>query len=215
MSTSTFACSICLRDSPKEPVLTCCGHVFCWRCIYRWLAKKRACPLCNGYLSSSSDITPIYFSSSGADHDPAAAAHDQLAAGPAIKDEDDDEADLPAIPPRPPAHRRHNCGADGSTSAEIRRPAYNSEADDSTQYHHHASGQQQTFMLRPVVMDIPAQMLQAPIAAHQLYYMQAAWPAPILENQHHHTDVNVHRASRMVLPGRAFAVRQNPISSAQ
>ncbi|MCO5560326.1 hypothetical protein L7F22_013938 [Adiantum nelumboides] len=210
MSASTFACGICLRDSPKEPVLTCCGHVFCWRCIYRWLAKKRACPLCNGYLSSSSDFTPIYSSSSGAD-DPAAAAPDPLAAGPSIKDDDDDEADLPVIPPRPSAHRRHNCDASG----EIRRPAYNSEADDSThQFHHHASGQQQTLMLQPVVMAIPAQMLQAPIPAHQLYYMRAAWPAPVLENQHLFTDANVHRASRTALPGRAFAVRQNPVSSA-
>ncbi|MCO5560324.1 hypothetical protein L7F22_013936 [Adiantum nelumboides] len=162
-----FACSICLRDSPKEPVLTCCGHVFCWRCIYHWLGKKHACPLCNGYLSSSSDFTPIY-SSSGTD-DPAAAAHDQLAAGPSIKDDDDDEADLLAIPPCPSVHRRHNCAG---TSGEIRRPSYNSKADDSThQFHHHASGQQQTLMLQPVVMAIPAQMLQAPIPTHQLYYM--------------------------------------------
>ena len=31
-----FNCNICL-DTVQEPVVTQCGHLFCWTCLYRWL----------------------------------------------------------------------------------------------------------------------------------------------------------------------------------
>mmetsp|Transcript_14918 Transcript_14918/g.19445 ORF Transcript_14918/g.19445 Transcript_14918/m.19445 type:complete len:262 (-) Transcript_14918:797-1582(-) len=31
-----FYCNICL-DTVQEPVVTQCGHLFCWTCLYRWL----------------------------------------------------------------------------------------------------------------------------------------------------------------------------------
>jgi hypothetical protein len=31
-----FECRICF-ESVKEPVVTRCGHLFCWRCLYTWL----------------------------------------------------------------------------------------------------------------------------------------------------------------------------------
>ena len=31
-----FSCSICF-ESVVEPVVTACGHLYCWPCLYRWL----------------------------------------------------------------------------------------------------------------------------------------------------------------------------------
>lgn len=56
-----FDCNICL-DLAKEPVLTCCGHLFCWQCLYRWLhlhSDARECPVCKGEVTVKS-VTPIY-----------------------------------------------------------------------------------------------------------------------------------------------------------
>ena len=30
---NVFECTICL-ESAKEPIVTKCGHIFCWPCIY-------------------------------------------------------------------------------------------------------------------------------------------------------------------------------------
>ncbi|KAI9122406.1 hypothetical protein K1719_007095 [Acacia pycnantha] len=56
-----FDCNICL-DLAKDPVVTCCGHLFCWPCLYRWLhmhSDAKECPVCKGELSYK-NITPIY-----------------------------------------------------------------------------------------------------------------------------------------------------------
>jgi hypothetical protein len=34
---SRFSCNICLESVSNEPVLTLCGHVYCWHCLYMWL----------------------------------------------------------------------------------------------------------------------------------------------------------------------------------
>lgn len=55
-----FDCNICL-DLSKEPVLTCCGHLYCWPCLYQWLqiSDAKECPVCKGEVTSKT-VTPIY-----------------------------------------------------------------------------------------------------------------------------------------------------------
>ncbi|XP_022744031.1 uncharacterized protein LOC111294983 [Durio zibethinus] len=58
---SFFDCNICL-DLAREPVVTCCGHLFCWSCLYRWLhvhSDAKECPVCKGEVTDKT-LTPIY-----------------------------------------------------------------------------------------------------------------------------------------------------------
>ncbi|KAJ4970751.1 hypothetical protein NE237_003850 [Protea cynaroides] len=85
---SFFECNICL-DVARNPVLTCCGHLFCWPCLYQWLhihSDSKECPVCKGEVTDL-NITPIY--SRGNDTQ-------EL--------EKEDESEL-QVPPRPQARR--------------------------------------------------------------------------------------------------------------
>nr|XP_043623691.1 uncharacterized protein LOC122595404 [Erigeron canadensis]XP_043623692.1 uncharacterized protein LOC122595404 [Erigeron canadensis] len=56
-----FDCNICL-EMAKDPILTCCGHLFCWSCFYQLSyvdSSAKECPVCKGEVTDSS-ITPIY-----------------------------------------------------------------------------------------------------------------------------------------------------------
>ncbi|KAA6367963.1 MAG: putative E3 ubiquitin-protein ligase RMA1H1, partial [Streblomastix strix] len=55
---SAFSCCICL-DLPTDPVLTACGHLFCWPCLHEWLQTRSACPFCNASCNRDT-VTPIY-----------------------------------------------------------------------------------------------------------------------------------------------------------
>ncbi|CAH9100707.1 unnamed protein product [Cuscuta europaea] len=58
---SFFDCNICL-DLAQEPVVTCCGHLYCWPCLYRWLnlhSYAKECPVCKGEVTMKT-VTPIY-----------------------------------------------------------------------------------------------------------------------------------------------------------
>ncbi|KAJ6837952.1 uncharacterized protein M6B38_321745 [Iris pallida] len=58
---ANFECNVCL-DMAKEPVVTSCGHLFCWPCLYQWLhvhSDHKECPVCKGEVMES-NITPIY-----------------------------------------------------------------------------------------------------------------------------------------------------------
>ncbi|KAL0359415.1 UNVERIFIED_CONTAM: E3 ubiquitin ligase rnf-5 [Sesamum angustifolium] len=58
---SFFDCNICL-DLARDPVVTCCGHLFCWSCLYRWLhhhSDAKECPVCKGEVTLK-NVTPIY-----------------------------------------------------------------------------------------------------------------------------------------------------------
>ncbi|KAK7290903.1 hypothetical protein RIF29_05676 [Crotalaria pallida] len=64
-----FDCNICL-ESVQDPVVTLCGHLYCWPCIYKWLnsdtfpteyeeKQKTQCPVCKSEISQSS-LVPLY-----------------------------------------------------------------------------------------------------------------------------------------------------------
>lgn len=56
-----FECNICFHEA-SEAVVTCCGHLFCWPCLYMWLyvhSSQRSCPVCKGKVEEG-NITPIY-----------------------------------------------------------------------------------------------------------------------------------------------------------
>ncbi|GMJ03354.1 RING membrane-anchor 1 [Hibiscus trionum] len=59
-----FDCNICL-DLVQEPVVTLCGHLYCWPCIYKWLRfenqdqKRQECPVCKAQVSDAAFI-PLY-----------------------------------------------------------------------------------------------------------------------------------------------------------
>ncbi|XP_058735474.1 E3 ubiquitin-protein ligase RMA1H1-like [Vicia villosa] len=64
---SCFDCNICL-DFAHEPVVTLCGHLFCWSCIYKWLYVQSAslapdeppqCPVCKHEISHTK-MVPLY-----------------------------------------------------------------------------------------------------------------------------------------------------------
>eukprot|EP00980_Cylindrotheca_fusiformis_P013013 scaffold3250_cov105-Cylindrotheca_fusiformis.AAC.3 len=76
---SRFSCNICL-EAVVEPVVTHCGHLYCWPCLYRWLEpgmqpeeraslglapaftfdnSRRVCPVCKSPCSTPS-LVPIY-----------------------------------------------------------------------------------------------------------------------------------------------------------
>ncbi|KAK9025732.1 hypothetical protein V6N11_038589 [Hibiscus sabdariffa] len=63
-----FDCSICFEPA-KDPVVTLCGHLYCWPCIYKWLhvrasspdadPQQKNCPVCKAKISSGS-LVPLY-----------------------------------------------------------------------------------------------------------------------------------------------------------
>ncbi|KAG0456891.1 hypothetical protein HPP92_022048 [Vanilla planifolia] len=60
-SVANFECNICF-DIAKEPVVTSCGHLFCWSCLYQWLhvhSDHKECPVCKGEVTEA-NIFPIY-----------------------------------------------------------------------------------------------------------------------------------------------------------
>lgn len=62
-----FDCNICL-DNAHDPVVTLCGHLYCWPCIYKWLyfqgssmapEDEHQCPVCKADISQTT-LVPLY-----------------------------------------------------------------------------------------------------------------------------------------------------------
>jgi E3 ubiquitin-protein ligase RNF5 len=83
---SSFECNICL-DPAKQPVVTPCGHLFCWPCLYQWLhahSLHSECPVCKGEVLEV-NVTPIYG-----------------------RGGEEGDSTNPDLPPRPRANRRES-----------------------------------------------------------------------------------------------------------
>eukprot|EP00056_Hartaetosiga_gracilis_P004223 m.72684 g.72684 ORF g.72684 m.72684 type:complete len:276 (-) comp11751_c0_seq1:113-940(-) len=55
---SSFSCRICL-DTARDPVVTRCGHLYCWPCLHEWLSQKEECPVCKAGVTKE-NIIPLY-----------------------------------------------------------------------------------------------------------------------------------------------------------
>lgn len=57
---SSFSCSVCREKEVEDPVVSACGHLFCWSCLLQWLdASNSTCPVCTANLERS-EVTPLY-----------------------------------------------------------------------------------------------------------------------------------------------------------
>ncbi|SCV68761.1 BQ2448_882 [Microbotryum intermedium] len=71
-ATTPWVCHICL-DDVSSPVVTPCGHLFCWEHLHEWFTVasgvgRTQCPVCKAPASTST-VIPIY-SVDGQDKDP-------------------------------------------------------------------------------------------------------------------------------------------------
>ncbi|KAH9911804.1 uncharacterized protein B0H18DRAFT_1058848 [Fomitopsis serialis] len=43
----SWHCRGCGKDPCEDPTATQCGHIFCYKCIVKEIAKSMKCPVCN------------------------------------------------------------------------------------------------------------------------------------------------------------------------
>ncbi|KAF2283617.1 hypothetical protein GH714_012287 [Hevea brasiliensis] len=56
-----FECNICF-ELAQDPIVTLCGHLFCWPCLYRWLhhhSHSQECPVCKALIQEE-NLVPLY-----------------------------------------------------------------------------------------------------------------------------------------------------------
>ncbi|XP_071686509.1 uncharacterized protein [Rutidosis leptorrhynchoides] len=56
-----FECNICF-DLAQDPIVTLCGHLFCWPCLYKWLhihSQSQECPVCKALIEEEK-LVPLY-----------------------------------------------------------------------------------------------------------------------------------------------------------
>ncbi|XP_053577979.1 E3 ubiquitin-protein ligase RNF5 [Bombina bombina] len=58
---AAYECNICL-ETAREPVVSVCGHLYCWPCLHQWLEtrpERQECPVCKAGISRDK-VIPIY-----------------------------------------------------------------------------------------------------------------------------------------------------------
>ncbi|XP_022843417.1 E3 ubiquitin-protein ligase RNF5-like [Olea europaea var. sylvestris] len=57
-----FECNICF-DLATDPIITLCGHLYCWPCLCKWLRlhsrSPRGCPVCKAIIQEEK-LIPLY-----------------------------------------------------------------------------------------------------------------------------------------------------------
>ncbi|ERN17594.1 E3 ubiquitin-protein ligase RNF185 isoform X2 [Amborella trichopoda] len=56
-----FECNICF-ELAQDPIVTLCGHLFCWPCLYKWLhnhSQCQDCPVCKALIQEEK-LVPLY-----------------------------------------------------------------------------------------------------------------------------------------------------------
>ncbi|PSS30800.1 E3 ubiquitin-protein like [Actinidia chinensis var. chinensis] len=56
-----FECNICF-ELAHDPVVTLCGHLYCWPCLYKWLrvhSNFQECPVCKALIQKEK-LIPLY-----------------------------------------------------------------------------------------------------------------------------------------------------------
>ncbi|KAM0856762.1 hypothetical protein ACQ4PT_048903 [Festuca glaucescens] len=57
----SFECNICF-EPPQDPIVTLCGHLFCWPCLCKWLrihSHSPKCPVCKAAVDEDK-LVPLY-----------------------------------------------------------------------------------------------------------------------------------------------------------
>ncbi|VAH34289.1 E3 ubiquitin-protein ligase RMA1H1-like [Triticum dicoccoides] len=142
----SFDCNICL-DFAADPVVTLCGHLYCWPCIYEWLrpsvvsasganstSARQQCPVCKAALSADS-LVPLY------------------GRGGSSKK----SLDGMAIPRRPTVHRENVAHQHAQSSIDDDRHHHNVEPSPLLRplrhaHHHHPGATEFDFVYPPSPM---------------------------------------------------------------
>lgn len=56
-----FECNICF-ELAQDPIVTLCGHLYCWPCLYEWLrhhSQSQECPVCKALIQEEK-LVPLY-----------------------------------------------------------------------------------------------------------------------------------------------------------
>ncbi|CEO99920.1 RING-type E3 ubiquitin transferase [Plasmodiophora brassicae] len=66
---SPLDCNICW-DVAKKPVITLCGHMYCWPCLHQWLeSNQTTCPVCRAGVTRE-NVVPFFGRGSSSREDP-------------------------------------------------------------------------------------------------------------------------------------------------